>query len=144
AKDPRFLVGVNMDGTLFGTESSTLLNQPFLWLESDGGLASNYVHVRDQLLDGLQRGGALLIFAGSMHEGFTDGPAYFTAPGRLLIGSLTAGSLSLSDMTSMSGDTISAFVGPILNGPNGPTLEQVVAHYPAIKEARHIAVATPK
>ena len=36
ASDPRFKVGVNLDGKLFGTEPDARLNRPFLWIQSDG------------------------------------------------------------------------------------------------------------
>ena len=42
-------------------------------------------------------------------------------------------------MTAMTGDTIAAFVGPLLAGPSAPSLEQVVAQYPALKLERRIA-----
>ena len=36
ASDPRFKVGVDLDGKLFGTEPDARLNRPFLWIQSDG------------------------------------------------------------------------------------------------------------
>ena len=34
AGDPRFKVGVNLDGKLFGTEPDARLDRPFLWMQS--------------------------------------------------------------------------------------------------------------
>ena len=34
AGDPRFKVGVNLDGKLFGKEPDARLNRPFLWIQS--------------------------------------------------------------------------------------------------------------
>ena len=35
AADPRFKVGVNLDGKLFGTQPDARLRQPLLWMQSD-------------------------------------------------------------------------------------------------------------
>ena len=35
ATDPRFKVGVNLDGKLFGTQPDARLHQPLLWIQSD-------------------------------------------------------------------------------------------------------------
>ena len=49
------------------------------------------------------------------------------------------GSISVADMTAMTGDTISAFVGPALGVKNGSSLDQVIARYPTIRSERRIA-----
>jgi predicted dienelactone hydrolase len=115
AADPRFKVAVNLDGKLFGAQSAAHLNRPLLWIQSDGTQTAEYTQGRDRLLSHLRDGGALTTILGSDHIGFTDAPAYLTALGRSAIGPATGiGSISVADMTSMTGDTISAFVGPAL------------------------------
>ena len=62
---------------------------------------------------------------------FSDSPSYLTSLGRSLIGGTTGiGPISLADMTSMTGDTISAFVGPALGIKNARSLDRVVASHP--------------
>src|ERR1700716_4041647 len=54
AEDPRFLVGVNLDGTLpEALAAGWHLGAPFLWLQSDGQQQASYLHVRDRLLAGV-------------------------------------------------------------------------------------------
>ena len=43
------------------------------------------------------------------------------------------GSISLADMTSMTGDAIAAFVGPALGVKSGPSLGAVRVGYPGIR-----------
>lgn len=138
AADPRFKVGVNLDGKLFGAERTVQLRQPFLWLQSGDAPSTEYVQGRDSFLNGLRGGGALLTVKGSVHMSFTDGPAYTTSLGRSLIGSMAFGALSVPDMTLMDGDAISAFVGPVLGVRSGPTLDDVLAHHSAIRSERRI------
>ena len=76
---------------------------------------------------------------GSIHTSFTDGPSYLTGLGRSLIGGATVGSISVEDMTTMTGDTIAAFAGPALGVKNGSSLDQVIARHPAIRSDRRIA-----
>ena len=45
ASDPRFKVGVDLDGKLFGTEPKARLNRPFLWIQS-GAAQTPGVHQR--------------------------------------------------------------------------------------------------
>jgi dienelactone hydrolase len=72
-ENPRFLVGVNRDGTLpAALVGGWHLAAPFLWLQSDGQQQASYLQVRDQLMGGLQRGGEVLIVGGSVHQSFTD------------------------------------------------------------------------
>jgi dienelactone hydrolase len=123
AADPRFKVAVNLDGKLFGAQSAAHLNRPLLWIQSDGTQTAEYTQGRDRLLSHLRDGGALTTILGSDHIGFTDAPAYLTALGRSVIGPATGiGSISVADMTSMTGDTISAFVGPALGLNNVRTI----------------------
>lgn len=123
AADPRFKVAVNLDGKLFGAQSAAHLNRPLLWIQSDGAQTTEYTQGRDRLLSRLRDGGALTTILGSVHIGFTDAPAYLTPLGRSVIGPGTGiGSISLADMTSVTGDTISAFVGPALGASNARTI----------------------
>ena len=62
----------------------------------------------------------LLTIRNSVHLSFTDDPSYLTSLGRRLIGTTVGiGSISLADMTSMTGDAIAAFVGPALGVKGG-------------------------
>ena len=71
---------------------------------------------------------------------FSDDPSYLTSLGRDLLGATAGvGPISLADMTSMTGDTISAFVGPALGIKNARSLDEVVARHPGIRFASPIA-----
>ena len=139
AADPRFKVGVDLDGKLFGAERDARLDRPFLWIQSGTTPSAEYADGRDRFLAGLRDGGALLTVGGSIHTSFTDGPSYLTELGRSLIGGATVGSISVEDMTTMTGDTIAAFAGPALGVKNGSSLDQVLARHPAIRSERRIA-----
>jgi dienelactone hydrolase len=139
AADRRFKVGVDLDGKLFGAERDARLDRPFLWIQSGTTPTAEYAQGRDRFLGGLRAGGALLTVRGSIHTSFTDGPAYLTVLGRSLIGGATVGSISVEDMTAMTGDTIAAFAGPALGVKNGSSLDQVLARHPAIRSERRIA-----
>ena len=76
---------------------------------------------------------------GSIHMAFTDGPSYLTALGRSLVGGESVGSISTADMTTMTGDTVSAFVGPSLGVTNPGSFDQVIARHSAIRSDRRIA-----
>jgi hypothetical protein len=73
-----------------------------------------------------------------MHLGFTDDPSYLTSLGRDLIGAAGGmGSISLADMTTMTGDAISAFVAPALGVRAERSVDDVVAGPAGIRsEAR--------
>jgi hypothetical protein len=78
---------------------------------------------------------------GSVHMGFTDDPSYLTPLGRSVIGPATGiGSISLADMTSMTGDTISGFVGPALGINNGATIPL----HPTVRTDRLITPQLPR
>jgi hypothetical protein len=65
---------------------------------------------------------------------FSDAPSYVTSLGRELLGGVAGiGSVSVTDMTVMTGDAISAFVSPVLGGGNGRSLEQVLASHTGIR-----------
>ncbi len=139
ATDPRFKVGVDLDGKLFGAERNARLDRPFLWIQSGTKPTAEYADGRDHFLAGLRDGGALLTVRGSIHTSFTDGPSYLTGLGRSLIGGATVGSISVQDMTTMTDDTIAAFAGPALGVKNGSSLDQVIARHPAIRSERRVA-----
>jgi predicted dienelactone hydrolase len=133
ASDPRFKVGVDLDGKLFGAERTARLAQPFLWIQSGGAQTAEYVQGRDSFFRGLRGDGTLLTVKGSVHMSFSDTPSYVTSLGRELLGGVAGlGSVSVTDMTTMTGDAISAFVSPVLGG-NGRSLEQALATHPGIR-----------
>jgi hypothetical protein len=143
ASDPRFKVGVDLDGKLFGSEPNARLNRPFLWIQSDGSRTREYTNGRDRFLAHQRGGGTLLTIRKSMHLSFTDDPSYLTPLGRGLIGAVAGlGPLSLADMTSMTGDTISAFVGPALGIKSGRSLGDVLASHPGIRSEPRVGRET--
>jgi predicted dienelactone hydrolase len=139
ASDPRFKVGVNLDGKLFGKEPEARLDRPFLWIQSGDAKTAEYTQGRDRFLNGLHDGGALVTVHGSTHMSFTDSPSYLTALGRRLVGGTTVGSLSVAAMTAMTGDTIAAFVGPPLGITRGSTLGGVLAAHSGVQVDRRDA-----
>jgi len=74
AGDPRFKVGVNLDGKLFGKEPEARLGRPFLWIQSGDAKTAEYTQGRDRFLAGLRDGGSLVTVHGSTHMSFTDSP----------------------------------------------------------------------
>jgi len=139
ASDPRFKVGVNLDGKLFGKEPEARLDRPFLWIQSGDAKTAEYTQGRDRLLAGLRDSGSLVTVCGSTHMSFTDSPSYLTSLGRRLAGSATVGSISVAAMTAMTGDTIAAFVGPALGVKGGRSLNDVLAAHPGTRLERRIA-----
>ena len=134
AGDPRFKVGVNLDGKLFGSQPDARLDRPFLWVQSGETKTTEYTDGRDRFLARQHLDGTQLTIRGSMHMSFSDDPAYLTSLGRDLIGTTAGvGSISLADMTSMTGDSIAAFVGPALGITSGDRLGDVVASHPRIR-----------
>jgi dienelactone hydrolase len=139
--DPRCKVAVNLDGKLFGSQSAAHLNGPLLWIQSGGPQTTEYTQGRDRLLSRLRDGGALVTVLGSVHMGFTDAPAYLRPIGRSVIGPLSGiGSISLADMTSMTGDAISAFIGPALAVNNTPRIPL----HPTVRTDRLFAPRSPR
>src|SRR5882724_7505158 len=53
AADPRFRIGVNLDGKLFGTEPDARLDRPFLWIQSGVAQTAEYTQGRGRFLKGL-------------------------------------------------------------------------------------------
>jgi predicted dienelactone hydrolase len=128
AEDPRFLVGVNLDGTLpEALARGWHLGAPFLWLQSDGQQQASYLQVRDRLLAGVP-GSELLVVGGTSHTSFTDLSTYWSPLGRALTGD--DGSQAL--VAATTGDLIAAFVGGPLAGPGDP-MAQVLARHPTVR-----------
>jgi dienelactone hydrolase len=138
ANDSRFLAGLNIDGLLFREEIPEL-DRPFLWLQSgDRGGGSD----RDTLIDGLRSGGELVTIEGTVHQSFSDYPAYFTPLGRQTFGRIPMigmGALATNEMAPMTADVIAAFFGPILDGATNGDLAEVSERYPAVKLERTVA-----
>ena len=143
ASDPRFKVGVDLDGKLFGPERTAHLKQPFLWIQSDEAKTAEYVQGRNSFFRGLHGAGALLTVKGSVHMSFTDAPSYVTSLGRGLLGS-AFGSVPVADMTVMTGDAISAFVSPALGGRNGRSLDQVLVRHPTVRSNRLVTTGVAR
>ena len=78
AGDPRFKVGVNLDGKLFGKEPDARLNRPFLWIQSAATQTAEYTSGRDRFLRARVTAGRCLTIRNSVHLGFTDDPSYLT------------------------------------------------------------------
>jgi dienelactone hydrolase len=136
AEDPRFLVGVNLDGTLpEALASSWHLAAPFLWLQSDGQQQASYVQVRDRLLAGVP-GSDLLVVGGTSHTSFTDLSAYMSPLGR----SVTGDDGSQALVAATTGDLISAFVAAPLAGPGDP-MQEVLARHPTVRREPSTAAA---
>lgn len=134
--DRRFKAGVNLDGKLFGNEPDARLDRPFLWVQSDVTQTPEYTDGRDRFLSRQRDNGTLLTIRGSMHLGFTDDPSYLTPLGRAVLGGAGGmGSISLADMTSMTGDAISAFVAPALGMEAGRSLDAVLAAHPQLSRS---------
>jgi predicted dienelactone hydrolase len=139
ASDSRFKVGVDLDGKLFGAERTAQLEQPFLWIQSDAAQTAEYLQGRDSFFRGLRGRGALLRVKGSVHMSFSDTPSYTTSLGRSLLGGMASGSISVADMTAMTGEVISAFVSPALGGRNGRSLDQVLVRHPTVRSELRVA-----
>jgi predicted dienelactone hydrolase len=138
AADPRFKVGVNLDGKLFGKQPDARLRQPVLWMQSDGARTQEYTQGRDRLLAGLRGGGDVVTVRGSVHMSFSDAPSYWTPAGRSVPGN-TAGSVALGDMTRTTADAIAAFAAPALGMATAPTMPHVLAERESLHDERHVA-----
>jgi dienelactone hydrolase len=141
AADPRFKVGVNLDGKLFGAQPDAHLRQPLLWMQSDDhARTQEYTQGRDRLLAGLRGGGDVITVDGSVHMSFSDAPSYWTAAGRHLLGNTAGtGSVALAEMTKTTADAISAFAGPALGIASAPTMPNVLAAHASLHAERLVA-----
>src|SRR3954447_18257842 len=140
AADPRFKVGVNLDGKLFGTQPDARLQQPLLWVQSDDARTQEYTRGRDRLLAGVRGGGDLVTVAGSVHMSFSDAPSYWTAAGRHLLGNTAGtGSVALADMSTTTANAIEAFAAPALGMSSAPVMPHVFARNASLHAERLIA-----
>jgi predicted dienelactone hydrolase len=141
ATDPRFKVGVNLDGKLFGTQPDARLHQPLLWMQSDDDARTQeYTQGRDRLLAGLREGGDVVTVLDSVHMSFSDAPSYWAPAGRHLLGSAAGtGTVALSDMTRTTADAIASFTAPALGISAGPTMPQVLAEDASLHAERLVA-----
>ena len=139
AADPRFKVGVNLDGKLFGSQPDERLRQPLLWMQSDATRTQEYTQGRDRLLAGLRAGGAVITVRGSVHMSFSDAPSYWTPAGRRLLGTPPArlGRARRHDTTTA--DAITAFAAPALGIASAPTMPHVLAQHASLHAERLVA-----
>jgi dienelactone hydrolase len=134
AEDPRFLVGVNLDGVLpEALARSWRLNVPFLWLQSDGQQQASYVQGRDRLLADAP-GSDVLVLGGTSHTSFTDLSTYMSPLGR----QLTGGDGSEALVAATTGDLIAAFVSVPLAAP-GDSMAAVMARHPTVRREQGYA-----
>ncbi len=142
AADPRFRVGVNLDGKLFGTQPDARLRQPLLWVQSDDARTQEYTRGRDRLLAGLRAGGDVVTVRGSAHMSFSDAPSYWTPAGRRLLGNAVGtGSVAVADTTRTTADAIAAFTAPALGITSAPTMPYVLARHASLRAERLVAAA---
>jgi hypothetical protein len=140
AGDPRFKVGVNLDGKLFGTQPDAHLHQPLLWVQSGDPRPQEYTQGRDRLFAGLRGGGDVVTVRGSAHMSFSDAPSYWTPEGRHLLGNAAGtGSVALADMARTTADAIAAFAGPALGLSSAPTMLHVLAQHASLRAERLLA-----
>ena len=93
-------------------------------------------------MDGLLRGGDVLVVVGSVHQSFTDTQSYFSAIGRGMLGD-GARPEAVDAITWEPGEVTSAFVAPHLGVPSQQTLDEVLAHRPSIRQEQYIASVLP-
>jgi predicted dienelactone hydrolase len=140
AADPRFRVGVNLDGKLFGAQPDAHLRQPLLWVQSDDARTHEYTQGRDRLLANVRGGGDVVTVGGSVHMSFSDAPSYWTPTGRHLLGNAAGtGSVALADMTRTTADAIGAFAAPALGISLAPTMSHVLAEHASLRDERVVA-----
>lgn len=138
----KFQVAVNLDGTLWGGQPSEKLSRPVLWIASTERSSAEEDHDREQLLSGLQAGGALVQITHSMHLSFTDEPSYLTSLGLAIWGRQgRMGRRSAATMSRLTAELVTAFAGPKLGVRGGPTLSEVVHKDQAAELKRQVAPA---
>jgi len=141
AEDPRLRVGINLNGSLWGSQPKERLTRPLLWIESGERPSREEKAGREALLSGLTAGGTLLAIKHTLHMSFSDEPAYVTSLGRAIWGGRGGmGRTSLEAMTTMTSELIAAFAGPHLGVSGGPTVAQVLAAHSALEVQREVGV----
>jgi hypothetical protein len=76
----------------------------------------------------VRQGGDVIVVGGTVHQSFTDAQSYFSA----------TRTEESSDITWQTNEVIAAFVGPYLGGLTGPSLDQVLARHPSVRQERHV------
>lgn len=143
AENPRFRVGVNLNGSLWGSQPKERLTKPLLWVESGGGPGPEEKKTREELLSGIQAGGALATITHSLHMSFSDEPSYMTALGRTLWGNRAGmGRRSLATMATLTADLVVAFAGPQLGVKGTASLSELASQHRAIELERQIQPAS--
>jgi dienelactone hydrolase len=143
SEDPRFRVGINLNGSLWGSQPSERIKQPLLWVESGERPGPEEKKTREELLSGLEGGGTLVAIAHSLHMSFSDEPSYMTTLGRAIWGNRAGmGRRSLETMNTLTADLVAAFAGPELGVSGGPTVSQVIASHGALETQREVKPAT--
>jgi dienelactone hydrolase len=144
SEDPRFRVGINLNGSLWGSQPNERLGRPLLWVESGERPGPKEKDGREKLLGGLQAGGTLVAIDHSLHMSFSDEPSYMTSLGRFIWGNRAGmGRRSLETMNTLTADLVTAFAGPELGVSRGPTVPQVVEAHGALQLQKQVKPATP-
>jgi hypothetical protein len=143
SEDARFRVGVNLNGSLWGSQPSEHLTRPLLWVESGERPGPEEKKGREELLSGLKAGGTLVAIKHSLHMSFSDEPSYMTAVGRAIWGNRAGmGRRSLETMNTLTADLVSAFAGPALGVAGGPSVSDVISGHGALEVQREVKPAT--
>ena len=142
SEDPRFRVGVNLNGSLWGSQPSEHLQRPLLWVESGERPGPDEKKGREELLSGLKAGGTLVAIKHSLHMSFSDEPSYMTSVGRTLWGNRQGmGRRSLETMNRLTAELVSAFAGPRLGVSGTPSVSQVIDGHGALELQREVKPA---
>ncbi|HZR56649.1 MAG TPA: hypothetical protein VFA74_07240 [Terriglobales bacterium] len=144
-RDRRLKAGINMDGMLFGESADLGVEQPFLFMSSDGDLPTEKdlqcpdlrrrVHMRaldtdiKRIRKSLARyGGYYMVVEGMSHSNYSDRPLY--SPLKKLT---HAGSIETRKSMALVNDYMLAFFEQHLNGKTQPLLADKSAPYPEVK-----------
>lgn len=139
SEDPRFRVGINLNGSLWGGQPSEHIARPLLWVESGERPGPEERKRREELLSGMKAEATLLAIKHSLHMSFSDEPSYMTSIGRTIWGNRAGfGRRSLETMNTLTADLVSAFAGPELGVSGGPTVSQVIAAHGALEVTREV------
>lgn len=142
SEDPRFRVGINLNGSLWGSQPSEHLTRPLLWVESGERPGPDEKKGREELLSGLKAGGTLVAIKHSLHMSFSDEPSYMTSIGRSIWGNRAGlGRRSLDTMNTLTADLVVAFAGPELGVSGGPSVSEVISGHGALKAERQVTPA---
>src|SRR4029450_10144116 len=73
--EPRFRVGVDLGGKLFGTEPDARLGRSFLWIQSGDTKTAEYANGRNRFFAHQSGRATLLTIGKSMHRSFSESPS---------------------------------------------------------------------